>query len=315
MKKEFKGIWIPSELWLNKDLGVMEKIFLVEITSLDREKGCYASNGYFSEFFSLSKTRCSAIIRTLRDKGYITIKLMYEEGKKFVKSRIIKVIKNIKSTKEEVMGSEDPEEENIEIVNHELEKENQYNKEGYFEDNYEKLQKVELSKCDENLPKDSVEKIEYDEKNDYKNPIYSEVIEYLNDKCEKNYKYNTETTRKLIKDRLTEGFCIEDFLKVINKKNEEWSNSPMEEYLRPGTLFGEKFERYLTEAEMNLKPSSFNNNFYLNGGQAYDNGYNNFENNRSYNKKTDFGEKERVICGDYTPLTEDEIKWAEENLF
>ncbi|MBB6713933.1 hypothetical protein [Clostridium gasigenes] len=58
MKKEFKGIWIPSELWINKDLSVMEKIFLVEITSLDREKGCYASNGYFSEFFSLSKTRC-----------------------------------------------------------------------------------------------------------------------------------------------------------------------------------------------------------------------------------------------------------------
>ena len=151
MKKEFKGIWIPSELWINKDLSVMEKIFLVEITSLDREKGCYASNEYFSKFFSLSKTRCSAIIRNLRDKGYITIKLMYEEGKKFIKNRIIKVIKNIKSTMEEIMGSEDPEEENIEIVNHELEKENQYNQGDDFDENYEKLQKVELSKSDENL--------------------------------------------------------------------------------------------------------------------------------------------------------------------
>lgn len=99
MSKEFKGIWIPSELWLNSDLKVMEKIFLVEIASLDGINGCYASNGYFSDFFDLSKTRCSAIIKSLQQKGYIRIRRFYEDGKKSLERRIIKINKEIIKSK------------------------------------------------------------------------------------------------------------------------------------------------------------------------------------------------------------------------
>ena len=67
-KRDFKGVWIPKEIWLSTDLKVMEKLILVEIDSLDNEDGCFASNEHFSKFFSLSKNRCSEIIKSLEKK-------------------------------------------------------------------------------------------------------------------------------------------------------------------------------------------------------------------------------------------------------
>lgn len=93
MERNFKGIWIPKEIWLSKDLTIMEKIFLVEIDSLDNEKGCFASNAYFADFFDISKGRCSQIIKSLEAKGYIKISLEYK-GKQIVK-RTIKVVNKL----------------------------------------------------------------------------------------------------------------------------------------------------------------------------------------------------------------------------
>ena len=61
-KRAFKGIWIPSTIWLDKDISIHEKVMLAEIDSLDNKDGCFASNAYFAEFFSLSKRRVSTII-------------------------------------------------------------------------------------------------------------------------------------------------------------------------------------------------------------------------------------------------------------
>lgn len=78
------------------------------------------------------------------------------------------------------------------------------------------------------------------------NPIYAEIVDYLNKKAGTRYKASTVSTRKHIKARLDEGFTIEDFKDVIDKKCAEWlNNSTMEQYLRPETLFGSKFEGYL----------------------------------------------------------------------
>lgn len=95
-KRDFKGIWIPAEIWLS-DLPVMEKLFLVEIDSLDNKDGCFASNKYFSEFFKISKGRCSQIIKSLEKKKYITITYVRKENSKEVEKRIIK--SNFKYTK------------------------------------------------------------------------------------------------------------------------------------------------------------------------------------------------------------------------
>jgi hypothetical protein len=92
MIRDFKGVWIPKEIWLSKDLTIMEKLFLVEIDSLDNEKNCYASNKYFSEFFGLSKNRSSEIITSLKEKDKINIKFEYETNSKVIKNRIINVL-------------------------------------------------------------------------------------------------------------------------------------------------------------------------------------------------------------------------------
>lgn len=73
-----------------------------------------------------------------------------------------------------------------------------------------------------------------------------EAIDYLNSRAGTHYKATTANTRKLIKARLKEGFTIEDIKLVIDKKCADWLNNPaMVEYLRPETLFGNKFEGYL----------------------------------------------------------------------
>lgn len=75
-----------------------------------------------------------------------------------------------------------------------------------------------------------------------------EIIFYLNKKTGKHYKVKTPKTVRLIRARLKEGFTVEDFKAVIEKKCDDWlGNEKMERYLRPETLFGTKFEGYLNE--------------------------------------------------------------------
>ena len=80
------------------------------------------------------------------------------------------------------------------------------------------------------------------------NNIYSEVIKYLNEKANTNYRPSTKNTQSFISARLKEGFTVEDFKKVIDVKVENWIGTDFEKYLRPATLFGTKFENYLNEA-------------------------------------------------------------------
>ena len=89
--RAFKGIWIPREIWLSKDLTIQEKVFLAEIDSLEGKDGCFASNAYFAEFFGLSKERVRKIISSLVEKGYITNELIYKEGTEEVEKRILRV--------------------------------------------------------------------------------------------------------------------------------------------------------------------------------------------------------------------------------
>jgi len=83
----------------------------------------------------------------------------------------------------------------------------------------------------------------------------TEIINYLNRQLNTSYKTNTAKTRNLIKARVNEGFEIEDFKKVISNRKKLWFNDPeMKQYLRPETLFGNKFEGYLNSIPQSQKP-------------------------------------------------------------
>jgi hypothetical protein len=90
-KRDFKGVWIPAEIWLSDKLTLQEKVFLVEISSLDNEEGCYANNAYFADFFGISKTRVSIVINSLVKKNHITSIIFYKEGSKQILKRVLKV--------------------------------------------------------------------------------------------------------------------------------------------------------------------------------------------------------------------------------
>ena len=79
------------------------------------------------------------------------------------------------------------------------------------------------------------------------NNIYTEIIQYLNDCAGKHFKPNTKIYKDKIDSRLTEGYVLEDFKKVIEIKCKKWLNTKWADYLTPTTLFGDKFVNYVNE--------------------------------------------------------------------
>lgn len=87
--------------------------------------------------------------------------------------------------------------------------------------------------------------VENDNAESYDTEAVTEIIDYLNEKAHKNYKPNSKTTRRHINARLKEGRTLSDFKQVIDNRCATWLGTDMEQYLRPETLFGSKFEGYL----------------------------------------------------------------------
>ena len=76
----------------------------------------------------------------------------------------------------------------------------------------------------------------------------TDVEIYLNDIIQ-----TRRETQKVIKARFNEGFTLDDFKKVIDIKVKEWlDDKRMCQYLRPETLFGNKFEGYLNQKQTKL---------------------------------------------------------------
>lgn len=88
---------------------------------------------------------------------------------------------------------------------------------------------------------------------------YKDVIDYLNLKTGKAFKDKSKDSRKFIKARFDEGYTLDDFKTVIDKKTAEWKDTEMNTYLRPATLFGNKFESYLNQSKGQKKKSGFTN--------------------------------------------------------
>lgn len=89
-----------------------------------------------------------------------------------------------------------------------------------------------------------------------------DIVEYLNNKIGAHYKPNGKKMKELIRARMNEGYTVEDFKTVIDKKFKSWGNDPkMSLYLRPSTLFGTRFGEYLNEYQaedmkkLNCKPT------------------------------------------------------------
>jgi len=78
--------------------------------------------------------------------------------------------------------------------------------------------------------------------------IIKSVIDHLNALNGTSYKSNTKSTVNLIKSLLKDGYTETDLKLVVTKKVNTWKKDrDMAKYIRPETLFGNKFESYLNE--------------------------------------------------------------------
>ena len=99
--REFKGVWIPKQIWLDERLNMLEKGILTEIDSLDNEEnGCFASNEYIAKFCQCSETKVSTAIKKLIELDYLYVK-SFDGRIRILKSRLLnferQTINNLKS--------------------------------------------------------------------------------------------------------------------------------------------------------------------------------------------------------------------------
>lgn len=90
--RDFKGVWIPKEIYLHPELSWTEKILVIEIDSLDNsERGCFASNEKLGGFLGISAGSCANMISKL--KKMEIIEQCFFDGR----NRGLKLHKNMKS--------------------------------------------------------------------------------------------------------------------------------------------------------------------------------------------------------------------------
>ena len=142
---------------------------------------------------------------------------------------------------------------------------------------YRAKKKTEDYICKENCKTDIDKELEKRNKNkeiDIEDDFpYHEVIRYFNELTGSYYREDSELIINLMKVHVQNGFRKEDFIIVIDKKWREWKDSDMIKYMRPNTLFGDKFEEYLnqkeSEAEKRYGEKDFES-FYANPQYVYD---------------------------------------------
>jgi len=97
LSRHFKGIWIPREIWLHKNISLQAKNLWAEIHSLYDEDhgGCYADNEYLCDFLGLKLRRLQEVIKELKDNKLL-IQISFNG-----RQRVLKALNPPVETKEE----------------------------------------------------------------------------------------------------------------------------------------------------------------------------------------------------------------------
>lgn len=77
-----------------------------------------------------------------------------------------------------------------------------------------------------------------------------QILEYFDKMSSNKTPYDKNEAEGVIIDQLKKGYVLNDFFDVVTFKNEEWKESEkMKKYIRPATLFGQKFDSYLKQVK------------------------------------------------------------------
>lgn len=86
-KREFKGIWIPKEIWLDSSLSANEKVLYAEIDSFtSNDMACYISNEYIANLLGISETNASKTLNSIIKKGYVVVE-KFDGRKRYIRAK------------------------------------------------------------------------------------------------------------------------------------------------------------------------------------------------------------------------------------
>lgn len=88
-QREFKGIWIPREVWLDSKLNALDKVIFAEIDSFSSiGKVCFQNNATIAEFCQCSESKVSKTVSKLIDLGYIRC-VSFDGRKRYLQSCLV----------------------------------------------------------------------------------------------------------------------------------------------------------------------------------------------------------------------------------
>ena len=101
-EENFKYIILPEYITKDKNLTDKEKTIYSMILTLSKTKECIMSNSYISSMLNISTVHSSRLISSLRDKGYIKVKIEYKENSKEIQKRILTPINKCVNTYKQI---------------------------------------------------------------------------------------------------------------------------------------------------------------------------------------------------------------------
>ena len=231
--QSFFGI-IPDTVFFDEKLTDRQKLIYILIQKLTNQKGfCFASNKYIAEKMKSSSSFVSKAISKLIKLGYLYSQMIKNEKGEIVQRRLypnnnpsFNLGEGVWHTR--TRGMAQPSYRGMART--------------CQENNISNYNNISLNNSYSQAGPDRASK-------DPSKELRKDIISYLNKKTNKNYKPNSNKTKSLINARFNEGFQdLNDYKKVIDVKTDEWQDDPkMEKFLRPETLFGNKFEGYLNQ--------------------------------------------------------------------
>ena len=279
---------LPAKVRHSKELSSSEKLLFAEVSALSNKDGyCSASNAYLGHLLNITERSVTRQLNTLRKQGFVRVELI-REGKRITERKIYPLM-DMYGKKEEVdnsmivikydangkfLGSSTaysndkndhtPIDKNVgNPIDKFVSDKNVYVNNTSLSNNTSINNNIEsvTTKVD-NM---AVNKKESDQPNKVNHSnIIKDIITYLNDKTGKRYAHNASGNKRIIQARLNEGYTLDDFKRVIDHKCNEWlppvkfSDGKMSDtYLRPATLFNQKFDQYLNESpDVEVKPKT-----------------------------------------------------------
>lgn len=256
--------WVENDLIDREDLTIYEKMIYMTLVRHSNENSiCFPSYRTIAQKSGCSERQAKKVVKDLEKKKLIKKENRTKGNSKEKESNVYIVL----STK---VGSECDTQQVVNVVHNGGECDAQQVV------NVVHSNKTNINKT--NLTNNIYSPKEEEKKKDDKE-IYKRIVDYLNKAADKSFKSTTKKTVSLIDARLKEGFTEEEFYKVIDNKVLNWlEDDKMNAYLRPETLFGNKFESYLNETpkkalkgnESVKGKTKTNNNKFANFNQTFD---------------------------------------------